>query len=63
MTSTALTQEELDIINDLGTIWNRIVALPVEHPSELPEAKVLVHGLQRLVMARPTRRYLRKRGL
>lgn len=51
-----LTRDEKRVMKILGRAWNAFHALPEEHPNEQQEFVGKIHDLQRMVMARPTRR-------
>lgn len=51
-----LTREEKRVMKILGQAWNAFHDLPEEHPNEHNEFVGKIHDLQRMVMARPTRR-------
>jgi len=51
-----MTQEELDLVEQLGEIHTRFVKLPDSHPSDNIEFCHHIHILQRHIMARETRR-------
>ena len=53
-----LTDEEVSILDDLGAIYNRLCALPHEHPNDKDDVALAIHMLQRSVLARSGRRAL-----
>lgn len=55
-----LTNEEEEIVNLIGEVWNKFLKLPKEHPSEQFEFRHDIHHLQHRIMARPIRRQLNK---
>lgn len=56
-----MTPEEQEIVEALGDIFNKIVALPEVHPSDVPEAQMHIHALQNIILARPTLETWRKK--
>ena len=54
-----LTDEELELIEKLADVWNTFVELPVVHPDHNEEFRYGIHQLQRIVMCRPVREFLR----
>lgn len=51
-----LTPAEKLLVEELGLIWNRFLALPNEHPNEQPEFCQAIHLCQNMILARPGRR-------
>jgi hypothetical protein len=49
-----LTEQESEILDLLTEIWNKYTELPDLHPSETTELQFFVHGMQRMIGARPT---------
>lgn len=48
-----LTQEEEEILMLTEEIWNRFLALPINHPMEANEIAMKIHDIQRMIIARP----------
>lgn len=48
-----LTKEEEEILRLTEEIWNRFLALPINHPMEANEIAVKIHDIQRMIIARP----------
>lgn len=48
-----LTQEEEEILRLTEEIWNRFLALPINHPMEANEIAVKIHDIQRMIISRP----------
>lgn len=48
-----LTQEEEAILRLTEEIWNRFLALPINHPMEMDEMAIKIHDIQRMIIARP----------
>jgi hypothetical protein len=55
-----MTDDEKEIVELLGKVWNQFLTLPVEHESDVREFQYGIHILQRQVMCRPARRELNK---
>lgn len=55
-----MTEEEKEIILDLGMIWSSFLNLPIEHPQEREEFLRIIHQAQNLVAARASFRELNK---
>ena len=51
-----LTDNEQNVLNSLGDVWNSFLELPIEHPDDLNDFKYGIHLLQRQIMCRPIRR-------
>lgn len=54
----AMTDEEREIVEKLGEVWNLFLKLPVEHPTAKLEFSAGIHVLQNHVAARPALRNL-----
>lgn len=48
-----LTQEEEAILILTDEIWNRFLALPINHPMEANEIAMKIHDIQRMIISRP----------
>lgn len=48
-----LTQEEEAILRLTEEIWNRFLALPINHPMEANEIAMKIHDIQRMIISRP----------
>lgn len=48
-----LTQEEKEILMLTEEIWNRFLALPINHPMEANEMAMKIHDIQRMIIFRP----------
>ena len=48
-----LTKEEEEILMLTEEIWNRFLALPINHPMERDEMAIKIHDIQRMIIARP----------
>lgn len=48
-----LTQEEEAILRLTEEIWNRFLALPINHPMERDEMAIKIHDIQRMIIFRP----------
>lgn len=48
-----LTQEEKEILMLTEEIWNRFLALPINHPMEMDEMAIKIHDIQRMIISRP----------
>lgn len=48
-----LTQEEEAILRLTEEVWNRFLALPINHPMEADEMAIKIHDIQRMIIARP----------
>lgn len=48
-----LTQEEEEILELTAELWNRFLALPINHPMEANEIAMKIHDIQRMIIARP----------
>lgn len=48
-----LTKEEKEILKLTEEIWNRFLALPINHPMEANEIAIKIHDIQRMIIARP----------
>lgn len=48
-----LTQEEEEILMLTEEIWNRFLALPINHPMEANEMAMKIHDIQRMIISRP----------
>lgn len=48
-----LTQEEKEILELTAELWNRFLALPINHPMEADEMAIKIHDIQRMIMSRP----------
>lgn len=47
-----LTKEEEEILMLTEEIWNRFLALPINHPMEANEIAMKIHDIQRMIIAR-----------
>lgn len=47
-----LTKEEEEILMLTEEIWNRFLALPINHPMEANEMAVKIHDIQRMIISR-----------
>lgn len=47
-----LTQEEEEILMLTEEIWNRFLALPINHPMEANEIAMKIHDIQRMIISR-----------
>lgn len=47
------TQEEEAILMLTEEIWNRFLALPINHPMEANEIAMKIHDIQRMIISRP----------
>lgn len=45
--------EDLDLAKLTEEIWNRFLALPINHPMEANEIAMKIHDIQRMIIARP----------
>ena len=48
-----LTKEEEEILMLTEEIWNRFLALPINHPMEQSEMQSKIHDIQRMIISRP----------
>ena len=48
-----LTKEEEEILMLTEEIWNRFLALPINHPMERDEMAIKIHDIQRMIISRP----------
>lgn len=48
-----LTKEEKEILMLTEEIWNRFLALPINHPMERDEMAMKIHDIQRMIISRP----------
>lgn len=48
-----LTTEEEAILLLTEVIWNRFLALPINHPMEANEMAMKIHDIQRMIISRP----------
>ena len=48
-----LTKEEEEILMLTEEIWNRFLALPINHPMEANEIAMKIHDIQRMIISRP----------
>lgn len=48
-----LTQKEEEILMLTEEIWNRFLALPINHPMERDEMAIKIHDIQRMIISRP----------
>lgn len=53
-----MTDDEREIVEKLGEVWNLFLKLPVEHPTANLEFSAGIHVLQNHVAARATLRDL-----
>lgn len=47
------TKEEEEILMLTEEIWNRFLALPINHPMEANEIAMKIHDIQRMIISRP----------
>ena len=47
-----LTQEEKEILMLTEEIWNRFLALPINHPMEANGTAMKIHDIQRMIISR-----------
>lgn len=47
-----LTKEEEAILMLTEEIWNRFLALPINHPMEANEIAMKIHDIQRMIISR-----------
>lgn len=45
--------EDLDLAKLTEEIWNRFLALPINHPMEADEMAIKIHDIQRMIISRP----------
>lgn len=45
-----LTKEEILMLTE--EIWNRFLALPINHPMEANEMAIKIHDIQRMIISR-----------
>ncbi len=57
-----MTDEEKEIVESLGRVWNAFVALPVEHDMDAVEFCRIIHAAQEKVLARSGRREMNGKG-
>lgn len=48
-----LTQEEKEILELTAELWNKFLALPINHPMEANEMAIKIHDIQRMIISRP----------
>lgn len=48
-----LTKEEEEILMLTEEIWNRFLALPINHLMEANEMAIKIHDIQRMIISRP----------
>lgn len=48
-----LTQEEKEILELTAELWNRFLALPINHPMEANGIAMKIHDIQRMIISRP----------
>jgi hypothetical protein len=48
-----LTQKEEAILRLTEEIWNRFLALPINHPMEKDEMALKIHDIQRMIISGP----------
>lgn len=48
-----ILQEEEEILMLTEEIWNRFLALPINHPMEANEIAMKIHDIQRMIISRP----------
>lgn len=48
-----LTKEEKEILMLTEEIWNRFLALPINHHMERDEMAIKIHDIQRMIISRP----------
>lgn len=44
--------EDLDLAKLTKEIWNRFLALPINHPMEANEMAMKIHDIQRMIISR-----------
>lgn len=47
------TKEEEEILELTAELWNRFLALPINHPMEANEIAMKIHDIQRMIISRP----------
>jgi hypothetical protein len=47
-----MTKEEIEIIELTKEIWNKFLALPVEHSADIRELEFHTHAIQNIVLSR-----------
>ena len=55
-----INREELEIVEDLGVIWNKFLKLPDRTDDDNREVCSAIHQIQNLVMARPVIREIKQ---
>lgn len=45
--------EDIDLAKLTEEIWNRFLALPINHPMEKDEMAIKIHDIQRMIISRP----------
>lgn len=58
-----MTDEEKEIVESLGRVWNAFVALPVEHDMDAVEFCRIIHAAQEKVLARSGRREMNGKSI
>lgn len=53
MEEALFTKEEEEILKLTEEIWNRFLALPINHPMEKDEMAIKIHDIQRMIISRP----------
>lgn len=48
-----LTKEEDEILELTAELWNRFLALPINHPMEQSEMQSKIYDIQRMIISRP----------
>lgn len=48
-----IKREEEEILMLTEEIWNRFLALPINHPMEANEIAMKIHDIQRMIISRP----------
>ena len=56
MKDNELTQAENHALDLTAALWNAMLLLPPQHPDDIREARLFIHNLQNMIMARPTAR-------
>lgn len=47
------SKEEEEILELTAELWNRFLALPINHPMEQSEMQSKIHDIQRMIISRP----------
>ena len=46
------TEEEKEVVELLGEVWNKFIALPVKHPNDRMEFLISIHACQNIIASR-----------